>query len=341
MTNMKNPNGYGSVVKLSGNRRKPFWVRKTVGWNEKGHPKYETIGYYPTREEGLIALAEYNKNPWDINGSKITFEELYKSWYEKKFPKLGKSNQASMKTAFKHAKPLWNMKYKDIKSFHMQDCIDNCGRSHSTQSQIKGLFGHLDKFALELDIINKGYSHLVTTEPPPETEKVPFTNDEIKLLWEHKDEPWVDTVLILMYTGFRISELLGMKCADVNLEERTLKGGTKTKAGKGRIVPIHSKIFPLIKKRYEEGYEYLISTQLNKSVNIDVYRSYWKKIMDGLEMKHTPHECRHTFRSKLDSANANKRCIDMMMGHKSREVGERVYTHKTLDELREAIELID
>ena len=37
---MKNPNGYGSVVKLSGNRRNPFAVRKTIGFNEKAHPIY-------------------------------------------------------------------------------------------------------------------------------------------------------------------------------------------------------------------------------------------------------------------------------------------------------------
>ena len=54
----------------------------------------------------------------------------------------------------------------------------------------------------------------------------------------------------------------------------------------------------------------------------------------------TPHECRHTFRSRLDSAGANKVCIDLMMGHKSKEVGERVYTHKKLEELKFAIELI-
>ena len=30
---MKLPNGYGSVVKLSGKRRKPYQVRKTVGWH--------------------------------------------------------------------------------------------------------------------------------------------------------------------------------------------------------------------------------------------------------------------------------------------------------------------
>ena len=53
--------------------------------------------------------------------------------------------------------------------------------------------------------------------------------------------------------------------------------------------------------------------------------------MDKLEMQHTPHECRHTFRSRLDSAGANKVCIDRIMGHKSKGTGERVYTHKNID----------
>lgn len=336
---MKNPNGYGSVVKLSGNRRKPFWVRKTVGWNEKGHPKYETIGYFATREEGMIALAEFNKNPWDVDGNKITLEEHFNNWLEKKAHKLGKSTLASLKSAYKHTKSIWNMRYKDIKSFHMQECIDNCNRSASTQAQIKALFGHLDNFALEIDLINKAYSQLISAEAAPESDKKPFTDEEIKLIWEHKDDPWVDTVLMFLYTGFRISELLDMKCEDVNLQERTLTGGVKTKAGKGRIVPIHPKIYPLIEARYNEGGKYLLSVN-NKKIPTATYRWNWNNMMEKLGMNHTPHECRHTFRSKLDSANANKKCIDLMMGHKSKEVGERIYTHKTLDELREAIELI-
>jgi integrase len=71
------------------------------------------------------------------------------------------------------------------------------------------------------------------------------------------------------------------------------------------------------------------------------YYEFWNTIMEQLGMEHTPHECRHTFRSRLDSAGANKVCIDLMMGHKSKEVGERIYTHKTIEELKEAIELID
>ena len=53
---MKNPNGYGSVVRLSGNRRRPFVARKTRGWDERGYPIYDTIGYFPTREDDGVSL---------------------------------------------------------------------------------------------------------------------------------------------------------------------------------------------------------------------------------------------------------------------------------------------
>lgn len=337
---MRNPNGYGSVVKLSGNRRNPFTVRKTIGWNDKGHPIYDTIGYFPTREDGMIALAEYNKNPFDINSSKITFEELFELWKEKRMFKLGKSSQAALRSAFNHCKKYYKMKYKDMKSFHMQDCIDHCGLGYSTQGQIKSLFGHLDRFAMELDIITKTYSDLITSDPIPETKKRPFSDEEVDMVWKIKEDPWIDSVLVFLYSGFRISELLSLKTENINLEEKTFQGGTKSQSGKNRIVPIHSKIFEFVQRRVEEGNEYLFSEN-GKKLTSQKYYEIWNSIMDKLGIEHTPHECRHTFRSRLDSAGANKVCIDLMMGHKSKEVGERIYTHKTIEELKFAIELIE
>jgi len=60
---MRAPNGFGTVARLSGNRRRPFIIKKVTGWNDKGHPIYEIIGYAATREEGLIILSEYNRDP--------------------------------------------------------------------------------------------------------------------------------------------------------------------------------------------------------------------------------------------------------------------------------------
>ncbi len=298
-------------------------------------------------------LAEYNKNPWNIDQANITLQELFDLWKEKKAPKLGDSNRASLFAAFNHMKKISAMPYKDIKSFHMQDCIDNCGKGYSTQGAMKNLFGHLDKFALELDVINKKSSELITAESIPETNRVPFTNDEIKKVWKmwkdfQKGKTFPkevfaeesDLILIFLYSGFRFTELLTMKCEDIDLDQQTFKGGIKTAAGKNRIVPIHSAIFPMVKDRVLKGNEYFITNEKGKKITDFHFRKMiWSPIMKYLGMHHVPHECRHTFESVLDSKGANRRCIDLMMGHTSKDVGNRVYNHKTLEELKEAIEL--
>jgi len=336
---VRNPNGYGSVVKLSGNRRRPFQVRKTVGWNEKGHPIYKTLDYTKTREEGMILLATFNKDPWDIDKVNMTLEELFTLWKEKKGVKLTISNIRVLKSAYNHCKSLAPLKYTSIKAYHMQETIDLCGHGYSTQGAIKALWGHLDKFALELDVTMRNYSSLLQAAPIPETTKNPFSEDEVKTMWHMKDMPWADSILFLLYTGFRISEMLDIETAKVNLENSTITGGTKTKAGKDRVVPIHSKIRGIVEHRLENGDKYLFSNNGKRCADA-TYRLLWRDIMKTAKMEHTPHECRHTFRSRLDSVGANKKCIDTMMGHKSKDVGERVYTHKTIDELKAAIELV-
>ena len=337
---MRNPNGYGSVVRLSGKRRRPFMIRGAVyGYDDRGFPKFHIIGYSATREEGMMLLAQYNSDPWDVDKAKITLQELFDLWKEKKAPKLGQSNRQSLYSAFKHCSKLVNKPYKMIRSFQMQETIDECGKGYSTQGAIKNLWGHLDHFALELDVINKCYSELITSAPIPPTSRVPFSNEEIHTLWEHQAEPWVDSVLIFIYSGWRITEMLKLKAEDVNLKEGTMQGGIKTKAGKGRIVPIHSFIRPLVEARISEGGPRLLNYE-GKAISESKYRELWNDVMGRLGMNHVPHEARHTFESLLDSAGANRKCIDMMMGHTSKGTGNRVYNHKTIEELSLNIELI-
>ena len=339
---MKNPNGYGTVVKLSGKRRNPFAVRKTAGFNEKGYPVYINIGYAPTREAGMIMLAEYNKSPWNIEVDKITLAELFELWKEKRMYKLGKANASSLQAAYKHCKGLEQMKYNQIKSYHMQDCIDNCGCSYSTQGAIKNLWGHLDRFAMELDVISKCYSDLLRSEPIPETKKKPFSDEEVQRIWDNQQLPWSDSLLFFLYTGFRISEVLEIKLSNINMESDipTITGGVKTDAGKNRVVPIHSKIMSIVQNRIEQSKSGYLFEWNGKKLKQSQYRIIWADLMQQLQMEHTPHECRHTFRSRLDSAGANKVCIDRIMGHKSKGTGERVYTHKNIEELKMNIELI-
>lgn len=330
---MKLPNRFGSVTKLSGNRRSPYMVREGISGRQK------VIGYAATREEALILLGKFNDNPWDITQKPLKLLDLFTLWLEKRSHKLGKSNIHSLKSAWNHCQHLGEMLFSTIKPYHMQECIDGCGLGYSSQSAIKNLFHHLEKLAMELDISNKNYATLLTIDTISPKEKTVFSEEERNILWKQQDEPWIDTILIFLYTGFRISELLDIKKSQVDLEKQTITGGCKTVAGKNRVIPIHSKIKSIILKRMSQDGDYLLCHKGQKCSQ-QWYRGIWRGVMERFGMNHTPHECRHTFRSLLDTAGANPVCIDRLMGHSSQGTGQRIYTHKTIEELRENLELV-
>ncbi|MDE5698019.1 MAG: site-specific integrase [Lachnospiraceae bacterium] len=96
-----------------------------------------------------------------------------------------------------------------------------------------------------------------------------------------------------------------LKTTDIDLDAGTMKDGMKTAAGKNRIVPIHSLIKPLIENRVQEAAalhsKYLFNDmngQQGTHMTYDKYRNRFKKIMDRLNMHHSPHETRHTFTTK-------------------------------------------
>lgn len=90
---MRNPNGYGSVVKLSGNRRRPFVARKTTGFTDDGYPIYKAIGYYENRKAAMLALAAYNMDPYDLATRNLTFSEIYELWVKQKYTDHGKKSK--------------------------------------------------------------------------------------------------------------------------------------------------------------------------------------------------------------------------------------------------------
>lgn len=252
--------GYGAIYKLSGKRRNPFIVRKTIGWSEEGKQLYQIIGYYGSRALAIQALAEFNANPYDINVSKISFAEVFEKWSTRKFDKISKSNVNGYNAAYKIAESLHDMKFVDIKTDHLQDVIDECELGHGSLRKIKVLFNQLFKYAMEYDIVNKDYAKYIDIgEDESESTRSPFTPEEIEMLWDNVERmDFIDTILIMIYTDLRPGELLLIKTADIDIENRTMCGGVKTNAGKNRIIPINKRILPFIQRRVSEGYEFLI-----------------------------------------------------------------------------------
>ena len=343
---MKLPNGFGSVYKLSGNRRKPYIARRTIGWDESGKQLYATVGYYATRQDGLQALASFNDNPYDLLMSKLTFAEIYQRWFDDTFDE--NANRSTVKnygTAYNHCTMLYNMKMSDIRLYHMQQVIDACPTGYQSASRIKILLNKVYTWCVRREYVKKNYAeNLTVPKVEQKTERRAFTREHINLLWEvSESNPNIPIVLMLLYSGVRINELLDLKKEDVNLDEQWFRvRASKTNAGI-RIVPIADKVLHYWKTHMERSKcGYAICTQDGNKFTYDNFRKhYWHPLMEQLKMDYIPHECRHTCNSLLIMANTNPTIRKKIMGHKSQmDIGEAVYGHIYVEELLKAINQI-
>lgn len=345
---MKNPNGYGSVFELSGNRRKPWAVRITTGWNDKGKQEYAYLSYHESRTKAMMALAEYNKNPYDLTKGRVKFSQIYDWFIKDKYPdgptEKQRSNFLGYQASYRESKNLHDMAFAEIRKKDLQNVVNNCKKSHGTKRKLKVLYGGMYKYAMENDLVVKDYSTFVDLgKNNSGSSRKPFTEKEREQLWKNVErDEFIKNILILIYTGLRPGEVIEVKTESVNLEEHYLRGGFKTDAGTNRLIPIHKRIFPFIKKKVEQGNEYLITKKDGTSMSYhNFYRDNFVKTMEQLGMDHLPHDCRHTFATMMDNAGANKTSIRRIIGHASKDITDKVYTHKDIEELKKAIDLLD
>ncbi len=331
----KLPNGFGSIKKLTGKRRKPYAAYPTTKeFSLNGSPKTPpAIGYYEDWYSAFDALREYNRNPYDIKEN-LTFQEVYNLFYKAKFQnskkQISKQSEIAYSTAFKNCSILHNMKFLSIKKQEMQEVIDHCPLGYSSVQNIKKLFCQMFKYAIENDITDKNYAQFVTINIEDDNEKgEPFSQEELDILWQHKeDNSIIQMILIMIYTGFRIKAFENI---EIHLEERYLKGGVKTAAGKGRIVPIHDSIY-----EYVENFN--PSTFHSQKFRIKQFYPELRRLNIATAVngkKHTPHDCRHTFSWLCDKYKVDNLSKHLLMGHSlGKDVEQSVYGHRTLEELR-------
>lgn len=347
---MKLPNGYGSVYKLSGKRRNPYRAIKTGEWyydEEKDRlvQKRFTIGYFPDKKTALQALSNYNENPYDIKTNTITFSEVYDKWSEEHFTKIVPSAQRTWKSAYSYCNALYDMKMKDIRVAHLEAAINNATVGNATRGRMKSLFNMIYQYSMKHEIVDKDYASLCNSVKKEKAlkEPVPFSPEEIAMLWDNLNIPFVDMILIDIYSGWRPQELAILKTADIDLTANTMFGGLKTTAGKNRFVPIHPLILPLVKKRYDEGKDRLFNDengQQGEAMTYDMYRKRFEKAMKRLNMNHRPHECRHTFITKAKESNMDEYILKLIVGHAITDITEKIYTHRTMEQLQKEIQKI-
>lgn len=344
---MKHANGAGSVTKLKDRKNKPWKAVITKGFvfdpsTGKAKQQRKVLGCYRTRTEAENALADYRRNPYDLDARKVTFATVYERWSAVHFEKISISKARDYKSAYNYASPLHRLIFANIRPYHIEQCMADAKVGSATKNGIKQLCNQLYKYALKNEICTVNYAQMCdgVKKDAPIIQRAVFTPQEELLLWDNLDFPFVDMVLIGIYSGWRPQELIILNLEDINLEQGVMYGGLKTASGKNRVVPIHSKILPLITARMEKQGEKLLLDENGQALNYNKYHSRFNKICKNFDMKHTPHDTRHTFITKAKDVGMNEYILKLIVGHAITDLTEKVYTHRQVEELKSAMELI-
>lgn len=198
-------------------------------------------------------------------------------------------------------------------------------------------------YAMQNDIIHKNYAEFIVLPAKEGGAKERFTDLEMKKIEDAVGSiPFADCVLILCYTGFRINEFLSLVPLSYRHIDGTpvLIGGSKTKAGKDRVVPVHHKIQNLVDHWISKKGKTIICKEDGSPYNVKYFRE--KCFMPALEAigvrPLTPHACRRTFSTRLSAANARKEDMIALMGHTDFEVDIDSYINQEAKTLKAAIE---
>lgn len=322
-------NGDGCIFKLSGNRKNPWAIRITVGWDRKtGKQITKYLSYHRTQKEAKAALREYLVNPYNLNNKDITVMDMFKEWY--KTTPLEMETKRGYKSALKQVPHLHNRKLRDIKIIELKDAMRDL--RPATQANFKYIMKHVYLLGIEHEAVDRDLSVFLKPEQGEKKQRKPFSVEEIAKI-KAFDHEFNDITVILLYTGMRISEILEMKRENVNLEERYFYGGKKTTTGKTRITPIHDEILPIVERFYNKGTDYLITNEKGGRVSYQVYLTdYWYKLRGYLETDHTPHCTRHTFVTFARRCGLDRDLVKKIVGHSNKDVTD-IYDHSDIEEL--------
>jgi integrase/recombinase XerD len=179
-----------------------------------------------------------------------------------------------------------------------------------------------------------------------------LSGDEVVLLLEQPDLSnnlglRDKSMLELLYaTGLRVSELTGLRLANINLEAGYVR--TVGKGSKERMVPMGDKARQALKAYIYDARQALLSGRSSNTLFISSRgkqmsrQGFWKTIrkygiIAGIRKKITPHSLRHSFASHLLAGGADLRSGQVMLGHADISTTQ-IYTHVSRDRLKQVHE---
>lgn len=336
----KRGNGQGSVYK----RPSGTWaVQITMGYymqDGKRKRKVKQKCGFRTKKEAIQYIETLRTAP--AAQKMPTLSELWELFGRSHMTELSKSKQTAYRIAWRKVQS--DISWRTIDSFsvpELQDISDGCGTSYYTCRDIKNLLSHFYKLAIRDDYVDKNKAQYIKLPPQKSTERRIFTVEEVAALWadyQRTSAPITAHMLIMLYTGMRPGELLGIDTENVHLSEHYLTGGIKTAKGKARKIIIPDKLVPIVADMLVHAKRERLAYYPSSDEFYEAWRD--KRQALGLSEELAPYCCRHTYITNLTALKVSPAMLQELAGHEDYDTTLE-YTHLSVaDRLAEVNRLL-
>lgn len=256
-----------------------------------------------------------------------SLKDCYDLWVPFYAPRVSEGQMKSHAAAMKWLKDLWAVDMDKLTSNQLQAAIDACPRKRRTKEDIKSLLMLLFKFGIQNDFCRANRAEYLYCGDDDGQSWPPFSMEEVERI-RTCGLPYADYVYVMIYTGYRPTELLTLRKSDYDREHGILFAGIKTEAGKDRHMPVSAKIRPIIDRQFSSAGDLMFpDIGTGQEMSDDAFRvRAFEPLMAalGIEGK-VPYSCRHTFSNLLKDAVGSDKEKAALMGHTDYAMTKRVY----------------
>lgn len=358
----KRANGTGYIHKLKDGRGKPWVVyepriavtitdrKGNIVCDSAGNPKTvrksKRIGSFATRTEAQKALDEYNtriKNQEEeeikIEFGKVIDEVIeWKRNIDTPVATIRCYQSAKNKLAHLSHIPISEIKYKDLQQVADRLSI---GSPSSISMPLQATY----KYAIRNNYVKTNLADLILYKKKrtkPNSGSI-FENEEIRKIWnlektgDDKQKKMARLVLVLLYTGARISEIVNLKSSDIDLDNDCIKI-TRSKTLTGiRDIPIHPKIKHILKYYKSAGTNEFAKKPKTEETDTKKADRNINTLLRRNGFNHTSHDCRRTFLTQAYHQKLDWLIIEKSVGHYIQDVGRGIYVKNSFEEMKKEV----
>ena len=210
------------------------------------------------------------------------------------------------------------------------------------------------EYACDMEIIETNPCTRLKRAPEESRAIDAFTKEEqrkLEQVIEESNDPRLFGILLCLYTGLRIGELLGLEWKDVDLERgiihidktvyrekdntgtwQLIVDSPKTKSS-ARDIPLPKYIVKLLKMQIKVSKSaYVVENKKGERMSIRSYQYMFKRLTEKAGVRKLNfHALRHTFATRALECGMDIKTLSEIMGHKNASITLNRYAHSMMD----------